>query len=152
MIVSDHGMTETGNHGGSTYEETDSLALFVGLGESDDASTTNDIANQVDLAPTLALLFGVPIPKNNVGILMAEVFRSFTGLILWLNFLVLKCEEVHEIGKRKMILRFLFNLKCFSKYLNDIIHGTLLMPIRSSRYMFIGNFLPAHILFQMMSI
>lgn len=47
MIVSDHGMTETGNHGGSTYEETDSLALFVGLGESDDASTTNDIANQV---------------------------------------------------------------------------------------------------------
>jgi ethanolaminephosphotransferase len=24
-------MTENGNHGGSSYEETDSLALFVGL-------------------------------------------------------------------------------------------------------------------------
>lgn len=78
MIVSDHGMTESGNHGGSTYEETDSLALFVGLGEFSDASTTNNIANQVDVAPTLALLFGVPIPKNNVGILMAGVFNSLT--------------------------------------------------------------------------
>ncbi|XP_031376698.1 GPI ethanolamine phosphate transferase 2 isoform X2 [Punica granatum] len=31
VIVSDHGMTEDGNHGGSSYEETDSLALFIGL-------------------------------------------------------------------------------------------------------------------------
>ncbi|XP_004310290.1 PREDICTED: GPI ethanolamine phosphate transferase 2-like, partial [Fragaria vesca subsp. vesca] len=31
VIVSDHGMTESGNHGGSSYEETDSLALFIGL-------------------------------------------------------------------------------------------------------------------------
>lgn len=29
-MVSDHGMTEGGNHGGSSYEETDSLALFIG--------------------------------------------------------------------------------------------------------------------------
>lgn len=31
MVVSDHGMTENGNHGGSSYEETDSLVLLVGL-------------------------------------------------------------------------------------------------------------------------
>ncbi|KAK8965845.1 hypothetical protein KSP40_PGU008727 [Platanthera guangdongensis] len=31
VVVSDHGMTERGNHGGSSYEETDSLALFVDL-------------------------------------------------------------------------------------------------------------------------
>lgn len=30
VVVSDHGMTEGGNHGGSSYEETDSLALFIG--------------------------------------------------------------------------------------------------------------------------
>ena len=29
-MVSDHGMTEGGNHGGSSYEETDSSALFIG--------------------------------------------------------------------------------------------------------------------------
>ncbi|KAL3527537.1 hypothetical protein ACH5RR_012193 [Cinchona calisaya] len=78
MVASDHGMTENGNHGGSSYEETDSLALFVGLGEFSGASTTNNTANQVDIASTLALLFGVPIPKNNVGIVMAEVLKSIT--------------------------------------------------------------------------
>jgi len=30
VVVSDHGMTENGNHGGSSYEETDSIALFIG--------------------------------------------------------------------------------------------------------------------------
>ncbi|KAK8487116.1 hypothetical protein V6N11_059554 [Hibiscus sabdariffa] len=76
MIVSDHGMTENGNHGGSTYEETDSLALFIGLGNHvfDHAS----VINQIDIAPTLALLFGVPIPKNNVGVLIREAFDSLT--------------------------------------------------------------------------
>lgn len=78
LIVSDHGMTENGNHGGSSFEETDALALFVGLSGYNYGSTTNNIANQVDIAPTLALLFGVPIPKNNVGFLMEEVFKALT--------------------------------------------------------------------------
>ncbi|XP_027077180.1 GPI ethanolamine phosphate transferase 2 [Coffea eugenioides] len=78
VVVSDHGMTENGNHGGSSYEEIDSLALFIGLGEFTNSSTTNNIANQVDIAPTLALLYGVPIPKNNVGIVMVEVFKLLT--------------------------------------------------------------------------
>ncbi|MCL7042223.1 hypothetical protein MKW94_028598 [Papaver nudicaule] len=78
MVVSDHGMTENGNHGGSSYEETDSLALFVGIGSKlpDYASATRKTASQVDVAPTLALLFGVPIPKNNIGVLMTEAFDS----------------------------------------------------------------------------
>jgi ethanolaminephosphotransferase len=78
IIVSDHGMTENGNHGGSSYEETDSLMLFIGLNSniSDYASATNNVAFQVDLAPTLALLFGVPIPKNNVGVLVPGTLCS----------------------------------------------------------------------------
>lgn len=34
---------------------------------------------QVDIAPTLALLFGVPIPKNNVGVLIPGTLTSLTG-------------------------------------------------------------------------
>ncbi|KAL2521817.1 Alkaline-phosphatase-like family protein [Forsythia ovata] len=78
LVVSDHGMTESGNHGGSSYEETDSLALFISPGTFNYTSETNNKAFQVDIAVTLALLFGVPIPKNNVGTLMAEVFTSLT--------------------------------------------------------------------------
>lgn len=47
MVVSDHGMTENGNHGGSSYEETDSLMLFIGLGNYNYASTTHNTVNQV---------------------------------------------------------------------------------------------------------
>ncbi|WJZ91698.1 hypothetical protein VitviT2T_010746 [Vitis vinifera] len=80
VVVSDHGMTDNGNHGGSSYEETDSLVLFIGPTKyaSDYASATHNTAYQVDIAPTLALLFGVPIPKNNVGVLIAGIFTSLT--------------------------------------------------------------------------
>ncbi|XP_052299987.1 uncharacterized protein LOC102608462 isoform X3 [Citrus sinensis] len=81
VVVSDHGMTENGNHGGSSFEEADSLALFVGLRGhvSDYKSATQNTAQQVDIAPTLALLLGVPIPKNNVGVLIAETFDQLKG-------------------------------------------------------------------------
>ncbi|KAI3664802.1 hypothetical protein L6452_43410 [Arctium lappa] len=74
VVVSDHGMQRNGNHGGSSYEETDSLALFIGPRNSH-ASATDDTINQVDIAPTLALLFGVPIPKNNAGYLIVDLFH-----------------------------------------------------------------------------
>ncbi|XP_037453717.1 GPI ethanolamine phosphate transferase 2-like isoform X1 [Triticum dicoccoides] len=80
VVVSDHGMTEVGNHGGSSYEETDSLTLFIGHSvESSYCSPYEQKeALQVDLAPTLALLFGIPIPKNNIGVLLPELFNSLT--------------------------------------------------------------------------
>ncbi|XP_021713995.1 GPI ethanolamine phosphate transferase 2-like isoform X1 [Chenopodium quinoa] len=79
LLVSDHGMTESGNHGGSSYEETDSLALFIGASSKaprDDVSAIQDTMNQVDIPPTLALLFGVPIPKNNVGVANVDCLLS----------------------------------------------------------------------------
>ncbi|KAK4411726.1 GPI ethanolamine phosphate transferase 2 [Sesamum angolense] len=72
MVVSDHGMTEGGNHGGSSYEETDSLALFVSAQRFSDSESRKE-AYQVDVASTLALLFGVPIPKNNIGTVLVDV-------------------------------------------------------------------------------
>ncbi|KAH6799432.1 Alkaline-phosphatase-like family protein [Perilla frutescens var. frutescens] len=78
VVVSDHGMTDGGNHGGSSYEETDSLALFINAEKISDVEHSKE-TYQVDIASTLALLFGVPIPKNNVGTVMAEVFSSLTA-------------------------------------------------------------------------
>ncbi|CAD6242077.1 unnamed protein product [Miscanthus lutarioriparius] len=80
VVVSDHGMTEGGNHGGSSYEETDSLALFIGHSVESPYCSPYDQkeALQVDLAPTLALLLGVPIPKNNFGVVLPELLNSLT--------------------------------------------------------------------------
>ncbi|KAK4771608.1 hypothetical protein SAY87_032140 [Trapa incisa] len=77
VIVSDHGMTNDGNHGGSSYEETDSLALFIGAKDQMhrlDGSQWITV-DQVDIAPTLAALFNIPIPKNNVGILIQDALH-----------------------------------------------------------------------------
>ncbi|KAL3721795.1 hypothetical protein ACJRO7_034178 [Eucalyptus globulus] len=80
VIVSDHGMTESGNHGGSSFEETDSLAVFVDLGDHtlDHASATDNSANQIDIAATVALLFNVPIPKNNIGVVIPHALNFMT--------------------------------------------------------------------------
>ncbi|XP_019445397.1 PREDICTED: GPI ethanolamine phosphate transferase 2 isoform X1 [Lupinus angustifolius] len=82
VIVSDHGMTENGNHGGSSYEETDSLALFISPKNHacNHALSNHNTVFQVDIAPTLALLFGVPIPKNNVGVLIPQMIDSMTDV------------------------------------------------------------------------
>ncbi|KAH7297933.1 hypothetical protein KP509_25G019500 [Ceratopteris richardii] len=74
VIASDHGMTQGGNHGGASFEETDALALFVR--KRPFLEYFDGRAFQVDLAPTLALLVGVPIPKNNVGALLLPLFDS----------------------------------------------------------------------------
>ncbi|KAH9545771.1 hypothetical protein CY35_12G063800 [Sphagnum magellanicum] len=88
LVGSDHGMTDGGNHGGASYQETDSLALFIlgkdKLNPSCDRHpqilSHNQHPNmglssyQVDMVPTLALQLGVPIPKNSVGVTLAPLF------------------------------------------------------------------------------
>jgi ethanolaminephosphotransferase len=78
VVTSDHGMTNSGNHGGSTAQETDSLALFVfGSNSNINASVLSE-AFQVDIVPTIALLLGVPVPLNSVGVVLLELFVSLT--------------------------------------------------------------------------
>lgn len=84
VIVGDHGMNEIGNHGGSSISETSSAMVFLSpvLGENaavnkepvpitvnDDFQFLSQI-NQIDLIPTLCHFFNLPIPKNNLGILI----------------------------------------------------------------------------------
>ena len=82
FVFGDHGMTEDGNHGGGTEDETNA-GLFAyyspgcgDLGPSLDI-TGSEIGsysqeafrsiNQIDLVPTISFLLGLPIPFANLG-------------------------------------------------------------------------------------
>ena len=67
-----------GNHGGSSDAETSAMALFAMLPPPETGSTANVIAraDQVDVAPTIALLLGLGRPPlNNVGRVIGPVLE-----------------------------------------------------------------------------
>lgn len=85
VVMGDHGMDSTGNHGGDSPDEvTSALFMYLKSGNFRPRSREHyDIShrganyravNQVDLVPTLSLLMGLPIPHNNLGFPIDEVF------------------------------------------------------------------------------
>ncbi|XP_023816521.1 GPI ethanolamine phosphate transferase 3 [Oryzias latipes] len=97
VVMGDHGMTDTGDHGGESLKETDA-ALFLYsptpvFAESNSQNEPN-VVPQTDLVPTLALLLGIPIPYSSVGQVLLPLFQEKTagavaGLsqleALWIN-------------------------------------------------------------------
>ncbi|XP_038153507.1 GPI ethanolamine phosphate transferase 3 [Cyprinodon tularosa] len=77
VVMGDHGMTDTGDHGGESQKETDAAlflyspsAIFPGPPSQDEP----DVVPQTDLVPTLALLLGIPIPFSSVGQVLLPLF------------------------------------------------------------------------------
>ncbi|GAB2283229.1 hypothetical protein Dimus_017754 [Dionaea muscipula] len=114
VVVSDHGMTDDGNHGGSSPKETDSLVLFVGPSFKVPAyaSATDHTASQVDITPTMALLFGVPIPINNVGVVIPESLDYLT------DHQKLRALELNSWQLLRLLQAQLHGLSCFSSILD----------------------------------
>ncbi|GAA96169.1 uncharacterized protein L969DRAFT_91625 [Mixia osmundae IAM 14324] len=82
VLIGDHGMTEQGNHGGSSEAET-SAALLLASPSFDVDSTIHtqkghpsrpyrlyQQCNQVDLVPTLSALLGLGMPANSLGVIL----------------------------------------------------------------------------------
>jgi hypothetical protein len=79
VVMGDHGMTEDGNHGGSTDIETNA-ALFVL--SSDKFMHTNELrreVDQVDIVPTISRLLQIPIPFCSIGKIIHEVMPSISS-------------------------------------------------------------------------
>ncbi|KAG2466849.1 PIGO transferase, partial [Polypterus senegalus] len=79
VVFGDHGMTDTGDHGGESQKETDA-ALFL-YTPSMLVSTEQELVEpmvvpQIDLTPTLALLLGIPIPYSSIGKVMVQLIPS----------------------------------------------------------------------------
>ncbi|KAJ3605725.1 hypothetical protein NHX12_027769 [Muraenolepis orangiensis] len=99
VVMGDHGMTDTGDHGGESQKETDA-ALFLysptPLFPGPPSQSEPEVVPQTDLVPTLSLLLGAPIPYSNVGQVLLPLFPAegqtegaVTGLsqleALWVN-------------------------------------------------------------------
>ncbi|XP_058157996.1 GPI ethanolamine phosphate transferase 2 isoform X4 [Dasypus novemcinctus] len=69
VLCGDHGMSETGSHGASSVGEVSTPLVLI---SSAFERKTGDVRHpkhvqQTDLAATLAIGLGLPIPKNNIG-------------------------------------------------------------------------------------
>ena len=108
VVMGDHGMNDVGNHGGSSAGETSAGMLFLSKRLSrfpkpegqrgvhlpyvpEDPSSFQYLTSiqQMDLVPTLAMLFNVPIPKNSVGLLIPEFLQLYSDT----NFVETKIRE-----------------------------------------------------------
>jgi len=90
LISGDHGMNEAGNHGGSTEGEVSTALVFVspkfrGVFDGFDSPAQGsdklhfyDVVEQSDIAPTLAVLLGFPIPRNSLGILIPRLLELWS--------------------------------------------------------------------------
>ncbi|XP_073676295.1 GPI ethanolamine phosphate transferase 2-like [Garra rufa] len=79
VLCGDHGMSETGSHGGSSEPEINTPLVLISPTFRRKAGLEEPgVLEQVDLTPTLALGLGLPISKNSVGHLIPAVFEELS--------------------------------------------------------------------------
>ncbi|XP_067409509.1 GPI ethanolamine phosphate transferase 2 isoform X2 [Emydura macquarii macquarii] len=80
IVCGDHGMSETGSHGGSSEEEVHTPLLFISSAFEKRNSPLKhpELVQQTDLAATLAIGLGLPISRNSVGNIILSVVEGKT--------------------------------------------------------------------------
>ena len=91
VLCGDHGMNDAGNHGGSTEGETSTALVFISpklrsisgrlecpIGRPAGTFDYYEKVEQSDIAPTLAMLLGFPIPRNSLGIHIPSFLRFWS--------------------------------------------------------------------------
>ncbi|KAL4609488.1 GPI ethanolamine phosphate transferase 3 [Arapaima gigas] len=77
VVMGDHGMTDSGDHGGESLKETDAALFFYSPTPTFPPTLSQaepEVVPQTDLVPTLALLLGVPIPYSSIGQVILPFF------------------------------------------------------------------------------
>lgn len=82
VVTGDHGMSASGSHGGDSENEVMTALVAIPTRVSEIADTKEvRTVSQVDVAPTLSLLMGVPIPKGSCGVVLRDLL-IVTGFTL----------------------------------------------------------------------
>jgi ethanolaminephosphotransferase len=80
VITGDHGMTDVGNHGGNTLEETETALIFLSTHKTKTNSFDERRAErilQIDIASTLSSMMGLPLPNKSRGRIILSVLDAF---------------------------------------------------------------------------
>lgn len=72
IVTGDHGMKDSGGHGGATFSEINVPFVVHGI------KCYNDTVAQTDIAPTLSVLMGLNIPTCSIGKLIRNLLSSLT--------------------------------------------------------------------------
>ena len=84
VVLSDHGMANEGGHGGSSYAEITTPALFLSKRTPNNTQTAADTRRryeQVDLVSTLACLLDVDITSSNTSVTFFAEFVDSLPLL-----------------------------------------------------------------------
>ncbi|XP_042903555.2 uncharacterized protein [Parasteatoda tepidariorum] len=102
VICGDHGMTFDGNHGGVTKGETLTPLIFLNTLNFKFANK-NKMVSQVDIAVTLSILLGLPIPKSNSGTLIVDVLQ-FSNLqkAQFLNAMFSNVMQLYKLNEKSL--------------------------------------------------
>ena len=111
VLMGDHGMTDDGNHGGGTMEETDSIFYIYSTRGGFKEIEEPRLVRQLDIVPSLSLLLGLPIPYSNLGKVIPELF----------------------VGKGELDQALKWNVLQVSKYLSSFQHK-LDPPVNENDY------------------
>ena len=78
IVIGDHGMTETGDHGGASPNEVDAgMFVYSKIPLIDRfLGSSSAIVNQIDLVPTLAAISGTSVPFSNLGSVILDLLPS----------------------------------------------------------------------------
>lgn len=79
IVCGDHGMSREGNHGGDSKLETETAMIFLPINSefNEQLSWSNsEQVLQIDLAATLSLLTGLPIPRMSRGVVIKRLLES----------------------------------------------------------------------------
>ncbi|KAI0338745.1 hypothetical protein BDW22DRAFT_671444 [Trametopsis cervina] len=114
ILMGDHGMDRKGDHGGDTELEVTAAMWFYSKGQPllhpnaripdtllprslfPGAFTSHRSIQQIDLVPTLALLLGLPIPYNNLGSIVPELFWNDKDGTRFNRALELNAEQMRD--------------------------------------------------------
>ena len=98
IILGDHGMADGGGHGGSSPSEVLVPCVIVCPDPGLLLDSGSEVIHQVDLAPSLAMLTGVPIPSGSVGSVIDTVVRGLPASDK-LDIIKHNAEHLHSIIK-----------------------------------------------------